>query len=69
MGDQLARGAMGVVHAAVWQGRNVAVKTLLDSSVAQIALTEQVLLLLLLRLLLLLLFLFLLLLFLLLLLL
>lgn len=40
VGDELARGASGVVHSAAWRGRDVAVKRLTDTSSAQLALAE-----------------------------
>ena len=42
MGVEIARGGMGVVQAAVWQGKQVAVKSLLHHSSAQLAAIEQV---------------------------
>jgi len=45
MGDLLANGAMGAVHAASWRGQRVAVKTLHDITSTLLASTEQELLL------------------------
>ena len=41
LGSEVGRGAMGVVYAARWEGKDVAVKTLINSSAAQLAATEQ----------------------------
>ena len=40
VGALIAKGAMGAVHAAQWEGRAVAAKTLHDTSAAQLAATE-----------------------------
>lgn len=44
VGDLLAQGAMGAIHAATWRGQRVAVKTLHDTSAAVLASTEAELL-------------------------
>eukprot|EP00966_Prymnesium_polylepis_P017332 399560-Prymnesium_polylepis.1 len=44
VGALIARGAMGAVHEATWNGQQVAAKTLHDSSPAQLAATERELL-------------------------